>query len=130
MNQDDLKIKNDMLAKISALKAVNEGLKLLEDKEFKKQMESNELILAKLEEEYKKFMDKVELDRLKELKKKQQEGQKLIKDEIAFIGKYMAHISKLKLGDRPDEEMLAQFNRIKRKAHVISHLRNMKLKGL
>ena len=130
MNQEDLKIKNDMLSKISALKAVNDGLKLLEGDEFKKQMESNTKVLEELEAEYKKFMAKAEKDRLAEIKRKQEEGQKIIKDDIAFIGKYMAHIAKLKLGDRPDEKMLLRFTQIKRKAHVINHLRNMKLKGL
>jgi hypothetical protein len=42
----------------------------------------------------------------------------------------MAHLSKLKLGERPSEEMLLKFTQMKRKAHVISHLRNMMLKGL
>lgn len=130
MNQEDLKIKNDMLAKISALKASIDALKITNDKAYEKLLASNEEILVAVEAEYKKFMAKVEKDRKAELKRKQDETQKLIKDDIAFIGKYMNHLAKLKLGDRPSEEMLAQFNIIKRKAHVISHLRNMKLKGL
>jgi hypothetical protein len=130
MNQDDLKTKNEMLSKINALKAVNEGLGLLDGKDFKKQLESNINVLEKLEVEYQKFMDKVERNRLAELKRKQEEGQQIIKNDIEFIGKYMAHLSKLKLGERPSEEMLLKFTQMKRKAHVISHLRNMMLKGL
>ena len=130
MNQTELKIKNDMLAKISALKAVNEGLKLLDDKEFKKQMESNKIILEKLEDKLAKFEKKLQDERLAKIKRQQEESQKILKDEIVFIGKYFAHLGKLKIGDEPDPEMLAQFNRIKRKAHVIHHLRKMNLKGI
>ena len=130
MNQEDLKIKNDMLAKISALKASIDALKITEGKEYKELLKSNEAILEKVEAEYAAFMSKVEKDRVAELKRKQNESQKLLKDDIVFVGKYFAHLSKLKLGERPDEEMLVRFNAIKRKAHVVSHLRNMKLKGL
>ena len=130
MNQEELKIKNDMLAQISALKASIEALKITDGKEYKDLLASNEKILKSVEVEYKKFMNKVEKDRLAEIKRKQEEGQQIIKDDIAFIGKYMNHLSKLKLGERPSEEMFAQFNQVKRKAHVINHLRNMKLKGL
>lgn len=130
MNQEDLKIKNDMLAKISALRASIDALKITDGKEYKELLKSNEQILEKVEVEYKKFMDKVEKNRLTELKRKQEEGQKIIKDDIVFVGKYLSHLSKLKHGERPSEEMLAEFMKIKRKAHVISHLRNMKLKGL
>lgn len=130
MNQEDLKIKNDMLAKISALRASIDALKITDGKEYKELLKSNEKILEKVEVEYKKFMDKSEKDKLAEIKRRQAEGQKLIKDEIAFVGEYLAYISKLKLGERPEEKMLARFNVIKRKAHVLTHLRNMKLKGL
>lgn len=130
MDQASLKIKNDMLAKISALKASIDALKITEGKEYKELLKSNEAILEKVEAEYAEFISKVEKDRLAEIKRKQMEGQKLIKDEIAFIGKYFTHLSKLKHGERPSEEMLIKFNAIKRKAHVIAHLRNMKLKGL
>jgi hypothetical protein len=130
MNQTDLKIKNDMLAKISALKASIDALKITNGKEYKELLKSNEKILEEVEAEYKKFMAKAEKDRLAEIKRKQEEGQKLIQDEIVFIGKYLAHLSKLKLGERPDEKMLIQFNAMKRKAHVLTHLRNMKLKSL
>lgn len=130
MNQKDLQIKNDMLAKISALKASIDALKITDGKEYKELLKSNEAILEKVEAEYKLFIDKTEKDKLAEIKRKQEEGQKIIKDDIVFIGKYMAHISKLKLGERPSEEMLMRFNQMRRKAHVINHLRNMKLKGL
>lgn len=130
MDQASLKIKNDMLAKISALKASIDALKITEGKEYKELLKSNEAILEKVEAEYTVFMSKVEKERLAEIKRKQEEGQKLIKDEIAFVGKYLNHVAKLKLGERPSEEMLAKFNVIKRKAHVLTHLRNMKLKGL
>ena len=130
MNQKDLQTKNDMLAKISALKASIDALKITDGKEYKELLKSNEKILEEVEAKYKKFMEKVEKDRLAELKRKQEESQQLIKDEIVFVGKYLAHLSKLKHGQRPSEEMLSQFVKIKRKPHVISHLRNMKLKGL
>jgi hypothetical protein len=130
MNQKDLKIKNDMLAKISALRASIEALKITDGKEYKELLKSNEKILKKVEDEYNKFMDKSEKNRLAEIKRKQDEGQKIIKDEIAFVGEYLAYVSKLKLGERPKEEMLIRFNIIKRKPHVLTHLRNMKLKGL
>ena len=130
MNQEDLKIKNDMLAKISALRASIDALKITEGKEYKELLKSNEAILEKVEAEYAEFMSKVEKDRMAEIKRKQAESQKLLKDDIVFIGKYFAHLSKLKLGEAPDEKMLVRFNAIKRKAHVVSHLRNMKLKGL
>ena len=130
MNQKDLKKKNDMLATMSALKAQIEALKNLDGKDFKELLASNEKILAKVEVEYNKFIDKVENEKKAELKRKQEEGQKLIKDEIAFLGKYFAHIAKLKLGEKPSEEMLAQFMKIKRKAHIMTQLRNMRLKGL
>lgn len=130
MNQDDLKIKNDMLAKISALKASIDALKITDGKEYKELLKSNEKILEEVEAEYKKFMDKVEKDRMAEIKRKQAESQKLLKEDIVFLGKYFAHLSKLKLGEHPSEEMLTQFNAIKRKAHVVRHLRDMKLKGL
>ena len=130
MNQKDLKIKNDMLAKISALRASIDVLKITDGKEYKELLKSNEKILEKVEAEYKKFMASAEKDRLAEIKRKQEEGQKIIKDEIAFVGEYFNYIAKLKLGERPKEEMLVRFNGIKRKAHVLTHLRNMKLKGL
>ena len=130
MNQKDLKIKNDMLAKISALKASIDALKITDGKEYKELLKSNEKILEKVEAEYNKFMNKAENDRKAEVKRRQEESQKLIRDEIAFVGKYLAHVAKLKLGERPDEEMLIRFNIIKRKPHVLTHLRGMKLKGL
>ena len=130
MNQKDLKKKNDMLATMSALKAQIEALKNLDGKDFKELLASNEKILAKVEVEYNKFIDKVENEKKAELKRKQEEGQKLIKDEIAFLSKYFAHIAKLKIGEKPSEEMLAQFMKIKRKAHIMTQLRNMRLKGL
>lgn len=130
MNQKDLQTKNDMLAKISALKASIDALKITDGKEYKELLKSNEKILEEVEAEYKKFMEKVEKDRLAEIKRKQDEGQKLIKDEIIFVSKYLAHLAKLKHGESPSEEMLAQFIKIKRKPHVISHLRNMRLKGI
>ena len=130
MNQKELKIKNDLLAKISALKASIDALKITDGKEYKELLISNEKILAKVESEYKKFIDKLENDRDAELKRKQAEGQKLIKDEVAFLGKYFAHIAKLKLGEQPSDELLGEFLKIKRKPHVMSHLRKMRLKGL
>jgi hypothetical protein len=130
MNRDDLKIKNDMLAKISALKASIEALKITDGKEYKELLKSNEKILEDVEAEYKLFIDRAEKDRVAEIKRKQEEGQKIIKDDIVFVGKYLSHVAKLKLGERPSEEMLQGFNARRRKAHVITHLRNMKLKGL
>lgn len=130
MNQKDLQVKNDMLAKISALRASIDALKITDGKEYKELLKSNEKILEKVEAEYKKFMDKAEKDRVAEIKRKQDEGQKIIHDDIAFVGKYFNHVAKLKLGERPEEEMLRLFNIVKRKPHVINHLRNMKMKGL
>ena len=130
MNQEELKIKNDLLAKISALKASIDALKITDGKEYKELLVSNEKILAKVEDEYKKFMDKAENEKKAEVKRKQEEGQKLLKDEIAFLGKYFAHLSKLKHGERPSEEMLSQFNRMKRKPHILGQLRNMMLKSI
>ena len=130
MNQKELKIKNDMLAKISALKASIDALKITDGKEYKELLLSNEKILADVEKEYNKFMDKVEKDRKAEIKRKQAESQKLIKDELAIVSKYFAHISKLKPGENPSEEMLKQFIPIKRKPHIVSLLRTMRLKGV
>jgi hypothetical protein len=127
MNQELLQVKNDMLAKISALKASIDALKITDGKEYKDLLKSNEAILEKVEKEYQKFIDKVEKDRLADIKRKQAEGQKLIKDDIEFIGKYLLHLSKLKHGDTPSEEMLSKFLKIKRKPHVIRQLKGMKL---
>lgn len=130
MNQKDLKKKNDMLAKISALKASINALELTNDKQYNKLLKSNKEILDKIETEYKAFMEKIEVDRLAEIKRKQAESQKILKEEIAFVSKYLAHLGKLKLGDEPDPEMFARFNNIKRKAHVIHHLRKLNLKAI
>lgn len=130
MNQKELKIKNDLLAKISALKASIDALKITDGKEYKELLKSNEKILAEVEAKYKKTMEDIEKNRVADIKRRREEDQKILKDELAFMGKYFAHIAKLKLGEKPSEEMLAQFIKIKRKAHIITHLRNMRLKGV
>lgn len=130
MNQKDLQKQNDMLAKISALKASIDALKITDGKEYKELLVSNEKILVTVEAEYKKFTEDIKNKQKLEVKRKQEEGQKLLKDEITFLNKYFAYISKLKHGDHPSEEMLSQFNRMKRKPHILRQLRNMMLKSL
>ena len=130
MNQEQLKIKNDMLAKISALRASIDALKITDGKEYKELLKSNEKILEKVEAEYKIFIDKAQTDRLAEIKRQQELSQKILRDDIMFVGKFLAMAGKMKLEDQPDPKLLEKFNQIKRKAHVIHHLRKLNLKGI
>ena len=130
MNQEQLKIKNDMLAQISALTASINALKMTGNKEYDELLKTNEKLLKEVQAKHDAFVKKTQEDRLAEIKRQQAQSQKILKDDIVFIGKFLAMAGKMKLEDQPDEKLLEKFNQIKRKPHVIHHLRKLNLKGI
>ena len=127
MNQEQLKIRNDLLAQISALKASISGLELTGNDDYKDLIDGNKEALKVVEQEFQKFEKEMEELKRQEVIAKQKASQKLIEDEFKFISKYLAHCSKVKIDERPDDDMLGRMKIIKRKHHVV---RRLKMLGL
>lgn len=115
--------RSDLLSQISALKASIKGLKLTNNKDYNDLIKGNEKALKAVEAKLVEFDKEVKDKRLKEVEQQQKARQKQIRDEIKLLGEYLAHVAKLKMGEKPDPKLVDQYHRIKNFPHIIHELK-------
>ena len=120
--------RGDMLSQISALKASIKGLKLANNKDYDDLIKGNEQALKVVEAKLVEFDKEVKEKRLKEVERQQKERQKAIKNDIKVMNEFLAHVAKLKMGEKPDPKLVDQFHKIKGFPHVIHELKLKHLK--
>lgn len=123
MNNKEMQQRSDLLSQISALKASIKGLKLSGNKDYNDLIKGNEAALKVVEAKLVDLDKEVKERRLKDVERQQKERQKAIKNDIKTLNEFLAHVSKLKMGEKPDPKMVDAYHKIKGFPHVIHELR-------